>query len=249
MAGGREAHGLIPFLPRDSGKGDRPAQQGGEGAPASTQRMRRNFAPAWQLFLLRQRSGKSEAPSTAQGRGPPPPLPRGRMSAIVLATRRRVRVMKMVSGEWCETLFAIRYSPFAFLPPSMIFVRLGRRWHRLSSRSCPLRSLDGAKRNPGTKVQLGCRSRITLRSIRATRKKEAERRKTLSIILRNLRCGAREASRARLPAFHHGSCQRDSRIPLGSARARLPGDTAPLSGGLPPPAPAPFTAMHLARRS
>jgi len=44
-------------------------------------------------------------------------------------------------------------------------------------------------------------------------KKEAERRKTLSTILRTLRCGAREASRARLPAFHHGSRQRDSRIP------------------------------------
>jgi len=34
----------------------------------------------------------------------------------------------MVSGEWNEALFAIRYSPLAFLPPSMILVRLGRWW-------------------------------------------------------------------------------------------------------------------------
>jgi len=45
------------------------------------------------------------------------------------------------------------------------------------------------------------------------KEKEAERRQTLITILRALRRGSREASRARLSAFHHGSCQRDSRIP------------------------------------
>jgi hypothetical protein len=55
------------------------------------------------------------------------------------------------------------------------------------------------------------------------KQKEAERRKTLSIILRNLRCGAREASRARLPAFHHGSRQRDSRIPSAQLGPGFPG--------------------------
>ena len=38
-------------------------------------------------LLRRQRSSESDAPSTAQKRGPPPPLPRGRISAIVLAMR------------------------------------------------------------------------------------------------------------------------------------------------------------------
>ena len=65
----------------------------------------------------------------------------------------------------------------------MIFVRLGRRW---------------------------LPAFITITPVK---QKEAERRKTLSTNLRNLRCGVREASRARLPAFHHGSRQRDSRNP------------------------------------
>ena len=48
---------------------------------------------------------------------------------------------------------------------------------------------------------------------RNERKKEAERRQTLSRILRNFRCGARFAKRARLWAFHHGSCPREYFIP------------------------------------
>src|SRR6202035_2540871 len=44
-------------------------------------------------------------------------------------------------------------------------------------------------------------------------KKEAERRKTLSIILRILRCGAAPTGAAHLPAFHSRSCQSDSRVP------------------------------------
>ena len=48
-----------------------------EGAPDST------------TFLRRQPSGESDAPSTAQTRGPPPPLSRGRISKFVLAARQR----------------------------------------------------------------------------------------------------------------------------------------------------------------
>ena len=66
----------------------------------------------------------------------------------------------------------------------------------------------------------------TLQTNNKQNKKEAERRKTLSIILRNLRCGAREASRARLPAFHHGSRQRDSRIPEAQLGPGFPGLSA-----------------------
>jgi hypothetical protein len=48
------------------------------------------------------------------------------------------------------------------------------------------------------------------------KKKEAERQKTLIRILCTLRYSSRLARRARLPAFHHGSCQRDFG-PQGSA--------------------------------
>jgi hypothetical protein len=89
----------------------------------------------------------------------------------------------------------------------------------------PGRSPDGAKRNPGTIEKLQSQSRISLRSIRATKKrkkeKEAERRKTLFRNLRSLAgCGAHPIGRARLPAFHRGSRPRDSRIPrLNSGQA------------------------------
>jgi hypothetical protein len=107
-----------------------------------------------------------------------------------------------------------------------IFVRSIRWWFPASSRSeSKPRSPDEAKRNPGTIDKLQCRSRISLRSIRATKKeiKEAERRKALVPYLRTLRCGSRPAGRARLPAFHRGSCQRDSCIPTAQLRARLRG--------------------------
>jgi len=86
-------------------------------------------------------------------------------------------------------------------------------------------SPDGAERNPGTIVGLLCRSRISLRFIRATKKenKEAERRQTHCRQSRTSGCGrATERSacadpsavgRARLPAFHHGSCQGEYLIP------------------------------------
>jgi hypothetical protein len=80
--------------------------------------------------------------------------------------------------------------------------------------------------------------------------KEAERRKTLFRNLRSLAgCGAaptfilprvrgrKKEGAARLPAFHRGSRPRDSRIPrLNSDQAWR--NAAPVSGGLPPPAPA-----------
>ena len=42
---------------------------------------------------------------------------------------------------------------------------------------------------------------------------------------------------------------RGTRASLRLSSGQASRDTAPLSGGLPPPAPAPVTAMHLARRS
>src|SRR5579862_5962654 len=56
------------------------------------------------------------------------------------------------------------------------------------------------------------------------RKRKAERRKTLIRILRNLfGRGSRLARRVRLPAFHHGSCQRDA-SPQGSASGQASWD-------------------------
>jgi hypothetical protein len=70
-------------------------------------------------------------------------------------------------------------------------VRLGRRWDRLSSRSG------------------------------SANKKEAERRQAHILLVRISGCGSREASRARLSAFHHGSCQ--GLHLLTQLQARLPG--------------------------
>ena len=69
-----------------------------------------------------------------------------------------------------------------------------------------------------------------------TKERKAERRKTQTSILRTSRCGARLARRARLPAFHHGSCLRDSRIPKAQPQAMLPGERDADTGGdfLPP---------------
>src|SRR5208283_5653783 len=47
--------------------------------------------------------------------------------------------------------------------------------------------------------------------------------------------GAREASRARLSAFHHGACGSDQTPPLSSSYA-LPGTELGRSGRYPPPA-------------
>jgi len=47
-------------------------------------------------ILRRQRSVEASAPSTAQERGPPPPLSRGRISDIVLAMRLCIRALPKV---------------------------------------------------------------------------------------------------------------------------------------------------------
>ncbi len=77
---------------------------------------------------------------------------------------------------------------------------------------------------------------------RTKRKKEAERRKAQSVST-TAPCDAARVltGRARLPAFHCGSCPRDSRIPRTQLRARFRGANAKLGGGI-PPAPAPLTA-------
>ena len=108
----------------------------------------------------------AQTPLHHASRGPPPPLSWGRMSAIVLATHAR--------PSYANALRKI-------VRRSRIASRLTRWWDRLSARSCPTCSPDGAKRNPGTINQLYRRSRISLRSIRATKeKREAERRQARS---------------------------------------------------------------------
>ena len=88
-------------------------------------------------------------------------------------------------------------------------------------------------------VTLHDRSRITLRSIRATdlRKREAERRQARRQPPRPSG-GAARALRSAL------ACRRSTAVlargtthPNGSARAKASRNTAPVSGGLPPPAP------------
>jgi hypothetical protein len=91
--------------------------------------------------------------------------------------------------------------------------------------------------------------------------KEAERRKTLFRNLRSLAgCGTAptfilprvrgrtQEGAARLPAFHRGSCQRDSCIPTAQLGPGFAGQ-APLSGGGIPPGAGPGCSEHLACRS
>jgi hypothetical protein len=59
-------------------------------------------------------------------------------------------------------------------------------------------------------------TRITLRSIRATKKRKRNADKRV-LHDRTGGCGAREASRARLSAFHHGSYGSDRTPPLSSS--------------------------------
>ena len=130
-----------------------------------------------------------------------------------------------------------------------------------------IRSPDGAERNPGTIRKLQCPSRITLRSIRATKKKGSGTPADAVVQVPHA-SGVRGApriksacadpsavGRARLPAFHHGSRQRESsslRLSLGQASwdsagaldpVRPPqpggGDLAQLKRALHPPRPVP----------
>jgi hypothetical protein len=116
---------------------------------------------------------------------------------------------------------------------------LSRWWDGFRLDGAPASSPDGAKRNPGTISKLQCQSRITLRFIRATKIKEAERRQTRSQPPCPTGHGAREASRARLSAFHHGTCSSDRTPPLSSSYA-LPGMGLVRNGCYP------FPAIHSA---
>ena len=75
MQAQREPGTRVPasFPPRDSGEGGPPKAVG--GARDST------------LLLQRNRNVESDAPSTAQTRGPPPPLPRGGCNTIPVSRR------------------------------------------------------------------------------------------------------------------------------------------------------------------
>ena len=83
------------------------------------------------------------------------------------------------------------------------------------------RSPDGAERNPGPIMTLHCRSRITLRSIRATKKikREAKRRQTRRPTSVPYGHGSRETSRARLSASRRGAYGSEPTPPLSSRRA------------------------------
>src|SRR5580704_7421002 len=70
--------------------------------------------------------------------------------------------------------------------------------------------------------------------------KEAERRKTLFRNHRNLRCGTRPTGRARLPAFHRGSYQRESSS-LRRSSGQASWIRSPKAAHV-PPAPYPLTA-------
>jgi hypothetical protein len=109
-----------------------------------------------------------------------------------------------------------------------------------------IRNPDCAERNPGTAEKLQSPSRVSRRSTRATKnkRKEAERRQT------HTECphayGARGAprrgrlappfrfGRARLPAFHHGTCGGDRTPPLSSS-SRASRDGATEERALPAP--------------
>jgi hypothetical protein len=97
------------------------------------------------------------------------------------------------------------------------------------------RSPDGAQRNPGTTVTLICRTRITLRFIRATKKRESGAPRGASNHGHTIGCGSAPCDRrARLSALHRGSRLGDRTPPLssgprllvsGSLRRRVQPDT------------------------
>ena len=82
-----------------------------------------------------------------------------------------------------------------------------------------------------------------------TKERKAERRKTRVRTSRTLRCGARFAKRARLAAFHHGSCLREYLIPKAQPQAMLRGKRDACTGGGSPRSAGPVAATHLACRS
>jgi hypothetical protein len=86
------------------------------------------------------------------------------------------------------------------------------------------------------------RSRITLRSIRATKKKRKRNADRRVILPSALARGSREASRARLSAFHHGACCSEPTPQLSSRRTSW--DV--VVGGRYPPSPVPV--QRLSRR-
>jgi hypothetical protein len=112
------------------------------------------------------------------------------------------------------------------------------------------------KRNPGTIEKLQSRPRISLRSIRATKKETKKRKRKRNAVRRcsvttaALRAAARILVRgcARLPAFHRGSRPRDSCIPRLSFGPGFAGQ-APKIGRELPPGAGPGYSEHLARRS
>jgi hypothetical protein len=73
---------------------------------------------------------------------------------------------------------------------------------------------------------------------RKRRMRNAVRRRP---ILRNSRCGAHPAGRARLPAFHRGSSL-GTHASQGAASDQVSRSGAPRHGGVLPPAPAPVAA-------
>jgi hypothetical protein len=105
------------------------------------------------------------------------------------------------------------------------------------------RSPDGAERNPGPIMTLHCRSRITLRSIRATKKikREAKRRQTRRPTSVPYGHGSRKTSRARLSASRRGAYGSEPTPPLSSRRASW--DAAKRRALSAPACPSPATCV------
>ena len=106
-------------------------------------------------------------------------------------------------------------------------VRLGRRWNRLPSRSCPTNKREAERRQARSPTSAPCGRGSPLRtSPQKTHKREARRG-------------------ARLSAFHRGSCQRA----LARGLCSRPGFLGRGSGGRYPPLPVPVQWKHPTHRS
>ena len=104
--------------------------------------------------------------------------------------------------------------------PGVIFVRRRRWWDRPPSRSCAAKPRHCEERSDEA-IQ-DRRHRVWIASsqtLLAMTKRKAERRKALFNNHRILRCGTRPFGRARLSAFHHGTCGSDRTPPLSSSHA------------------------------
>ena len=182
-------------------------------------------------FCNQNEASAQTTPSTAQLRGPPPPFSRGGKNHSHSRGAKSARVLQALCILLVTTgLDPVVHAEMQLQKPAESPNQLRRRM------DCRIKSGNDErkkrKRNAGR------------RSISCPARKRRAGRATERRLAPPSACG-----RARLPAFHHGSRQRDF-VAQGSASGQASRDlAADKRRGYPRRRLAPVTAMHLARRS